>query len=211
MTLNRLRIRRGIEENRYLEYMGCEYDYKGTLTIRVKERVGISCVNVLGLYYVLDAAGVVLECTGVTRSESASGPEVTGLSINENIRIIEGEPIPVTDPLQLRQMERVIDALTDVNMLARITTLNVKSSESLSVMTREGAGIILGDDSNLTLKLLIAREVLSIRKEEGDLQGSRIDVSSGRDAHYIPKVLPTITPTPTMTPTPVPEETPKKR
>ena len=66
----------------------------------------------------------------------------------------------------------------------------------------------LGDDSNLHTKLLIAREVLSIREPMGDLMGAKIDVSAGNNAHYIPSVLPTPTPVPTATPTIDPSATP---
>ena len=39
--------------------------------------------------------------------------------------------------------------------------------------------------------------------------GATIDVSSGREAHYIPRVLPTVTPVPTATPTLEPSPTPE--
>ncbi len=203
-------LRRRLESNRYIEYIGREYNYKGTLTLKVHERTGMGTVNVLGLYYVLDDTGMILECTGLERAEGVSGPAINGLRVNEGFRMTIGESIPVRDSYQLEQMRNVLHMLYEANMLARVTELNVEQSDNLYLMTREGARIILGDDSNLLVKLLIAREVLSIRKEQGGLYGSRIDVSSGSDAHFIPDVLPTITPTPTATPTAEPEETPKK-
>ena len=203
-------LRSRLEANRYIEYLGRDYNYKGTLTLRIHERTGMGTVNVLGLYYVLDDTGMILECTGLERAEGISGPAINGRRVNEGFRMTIGESIPVRDSLQLEQMRSALHALYEANMLARVTELNLENSDNLYLMTREGARIILGDDSNMLVKLLIAREVLSIRKEQGGLYGSRIDVSSGSDAHFIPDVLPTMTPTPTATPTAEPEATPKK-
>ena len=203
-------LRSRLEANRYIEYLGRDYNYKGTLTLRIHERTGMGTVNVLGLYYVLDDTGMILECTGVERAEGISGPAINGLRVNEGFRMTIGESIPVRDNYQLEQMRSALHALYEANMLARVTELNLENPDNLYLMTREGARIILGDDSNMLVKLLIAREVLSIRKEQGGLYGSLIDVSSGSDAHFIPDVLPTMTPTPTATPTAETEATPKK-
>ena len=105
-------------------------------------------------------------------------------------------------------MERVLRAMDEVGLLGRITMLDVKNLDNLYAMTTDGAKIVLGDDSSLTTKLLIAKEVLAVREPLGSVQGAEIDVSSGKDAHYIPDVLPTVTPVPTATPTLEPSQTP---
>ena len=66
----------------------------------------------------------------------------------------------------------------------------------------------LGSLSSLRTKLLIAREVLALRSQDAGVTGAKIDVSSGKNAHYIPAVLPTVTPVPTATPTVAPSATP---
>ena len=78
------------------------------------------------------------------------------------------------------------------------------------MLTSDGAKIVLGDTASMRTKLLIAREVLTLREEEGNLTGAKIDVSNGYNAHYIPAVLPTVTPVPTATPTIAPAVTPKR-
>ena len=57
-------------------------------------------------------------------------------------------------------------------------------------------------------KLRIVREVLPLREADENLVGSKIDVSSGVEAHFIPAVLPTVTPVPTATPTIDPSRSP---
>ena len=197
-----------LEKNRYIEYVGHEFDYRGTLTIRIHERLGMAVVNVLGLYYVMDEAGMVLECVGSTYPMHVAGPHISGLVMDVNSRMTIGEMVPVQDKRQIEEMGFVLAALDETNMLSRASELSVKNLDNLYLMTSDGAKIELGDSSSLVKKLLIAREVLSIRESAGDLKGAKIDVSGGKNAHYIPAVLPTVTPVPTATPTIAPSMTP---
>ena len=203
-------LKAALEQNRYIQYEGYGFDYRGTLTLRISERLGMAVVYDLGYYYVLDETGMVLECAGSAYPTGVAGPKVSGFDIEPNSRITVGETLPVHDRGQLETMETVLVELDSTNMLARISEMSVKNTDNIYLLTSEGAKVELGDISSLRTKLLIAREVLSVREEEGDLLGAKIDVSGGRSAHYIPAVLPTITPTPTSTPTLAPASTPKK-
>lgn len=202
------RMEQNLELNRYIDYQGFEFDYKGNLTIKIEERLGGAVVSVLGVYYVLDKSGVVLEIAGSSYPDTVAGPKVTGFAIDENTRVLAGEKLPAAGE-QLEIMQAVLTALEEINMLSRISQLDVANYENLYLMTSDSAKIELGDITNLQTKLLIAKEVLSVREPMGDLQGAKIDVSSGREAHYIPAVLPTPTPVPTNTPTIAPSATPR--
>ncbi|MGN0995962.1 MAG: cell division protein FtsQ/DivIB [Candidatus Ventricola sp.] len=209
LGISSAKLRQRLEQNRYIRYLGHGFDYRGTLTLRISERLGMATAYVMGYYYVLDASGLVLECAGEGYPTDVAGPNVTGLSIRQNARITVGERLPVTDETQLEVMERVLTALDETSMLARSSQLSMASMNNLYVMTADSTQIVLGDDSSLRTKLAIAREVLSLRESEGGLAGAKIDVSSGRNAHFIPATLPTVTPvataTPAVTPTPTPE------
>lgn len=207
ITSSKLRAR--LEQNRYIEYLGYDFDYRGTLTLRINERLGMAVVGVLGLYYVLDSSGMVLECAGSEYPLDVAGPRVTGFLIDDNARVLVGETLPVRERSQLADMEAVIEELNETNLLARASQLDVENGSNLYVMTTDGTKIELGDTRGLRAKLLIAREVLFLRESEGDLQGAKIDVSNGENAHYIPAVLPTPTSVPTPTPTASPEPTPE--
>ena len=202
-------LRDRLEQNRYIEYQSHGFDYRGRLTIRIHERLGMAVVYELGYYYVLDASGMVLECVGSGYPSGVAGPKVSGFALEQNSRITVGEILPVASKGQLEAMKLAINALDETNMLARTALLDVANTYNMYAMTSEGAMIILGDDRDLRTKLLIAKEVISLREAAGDLKGARIDVSSGRNAHYIPAALPTITPVPTATPTAAPTTTPK--
>ena len=201
-------LRDRLEENRYIEYLSHGFDYRGRLTIRINERLGMAVVYELGYYYVLDADGMVLECVGSGYPTGVAGPKVNGFDFEQNSRITVGEKLPASSG-QLEAMMTVLSAMDETNMLARTALLDVTSTYNMYAMTSGGAMIVLGDERDMRTKLLIAKGVLSIREAAGDLKGARIDVSSGRNAHYIPAVLPTITPVPTATPTIEPSTTPK--
>ena len=197
-------LKQALEQNRYIEYLGHGFDYRGTLTLRIQERLGMAVVYDLGYYYVLDASGVVLECAGSAYPTGVAGPRVTGLDLSPNSRVTVGEKLPVNDKGQLEAMETVLTELESTNLLGRTSELSVKNTDNIYILTAEGAKIELGNTGSLRTKLLIGREVLSVREAQGNLLGAKIDVSNGKNAHYIPAILPTVTPTPTTTPTPSP-------
>lgn len=209
LSLTAQKLKDRLEQNRYIEYVGHEFDYRGTLTLRISERLGMAVVYDLGYYYVLDESGMVLECTGSAYPTGVAGPKVSGFIMEPNSRIAVGEYLPVHDRAQLEAMEMLIKELDATSMLGHASELNLKNIENTYLFTGEGTKIVFGDLDSLRTKMLIAREVLSVREEEGDLMGAKIDVSNGYNAHYIPPVLPTVTPVPTATPTIGPSATPK--
>ena len=166
-------------------------------------------VNAFGLYYVVDATGMVLECAGSAYPDTVAGPKINNLILDDNSRVTVGERLPVRDSGQLAAVQRVLAALDSTDMLGRVSLLDVKNLDNMYLMTTDGARIVLGDDAKLETKLLIAREVLVVREPLGTVKGAKIDVSSAKEAHYIPNTLPTITPVPTATPTIAPSATPE--
>ena len=208
LSISTQQLRENLERNRYIEYRSHSFDYKGRLTITINERLGRAVVNVLGLYYVLDESGMVLECAGSAYPAGVAGPYVVGLSIPSNAQVIVGETLPVRDRSQLDAMEQVIAGLDSVGMLATASELSVKNLDNLYYTTSAGVKVELGNLSSLHTKLLIAREVLALREADEGVTGAKIDVSSGTSAHYIPAVLPTVTPVPTVTPTVNPSRSP---
>ena len=160
LSISSQQLKAKLEQNRYIEYAGHEFDYRGTLTLRISERLGMAVVYDLGYYYVLDSQGMVLECAGSGYPTGVAGPKVTGFAIEPNSRIAVGEKLPVHDRGQLEVMKFVLDELDATNLLARASELNVKNAENIYILTSDGAKIVLGDTASMHTKLLIAREVL---------------------------------------------------
>lgn len=201
LNITNQRLRNALEQNRYIEYTGYEFDYRGTLTLYIRERLGRAVVNGLGVMYMLDETGMVLDCLGKRTEEGYSVPEIEGFEILPKASINAGEWLPV-DREQLAVMQQVLSVLEDTGMLGRIEKVNVSNLREIQLRTREGAAIALGGPEKLMTKVLIGREVLSIHEKEGNLTGVKIDVGNGRRAYYIPEKRATFTPVPTATPGP---------
>ncbi len=202
------RIRDNLEKSRYIEYKRRGFDYRGTLTLTIRERLPAAYVNVLGIYYAIDTTGIVLDICGEELPEKTVGPVVNGLEMVGNGRAMVGSRLVVKNRAQLDHMQHMLEAMDATNLLGKAVSMSVQNENDLFLMTQEKTRIVLGEDTNLVLKLSIAAQVMAIREEEGDLKGSRIDVSSGKDAHFIPAVLPTVTPWVTPSPSPLPTDTP---
>ncbi|MBQ7488210.1 MAG: FtsQ-type POTRA domain-containing protein [Clostridia bacterium] len=211
LLLNKSRLKTRIESNRYLKFRSAQLDYSGTLTLRLNERHAMGILVRNGFYYVIDENGVVLENSGPNMPENVKCPFVFGLNLPDAAKILAGEPVGVMDKEQLVALSKVLKALDETNMLGRTASLDIGNLDNIYIMTTEQAQVVLGQAKDLTVKLVVAREVLHQRQEMENLTGARIDISNGYEAHYIPPVLPTVTPVPTATPTIEPAETPKKK
>ena len=66
-------------------------------------------VNAFGLYYVVDATGMVLECAGSAYPDTVAGPKINNLILDDNSRVTVGERLPVRDSGQLAAVQRVLD------------------------------------------------------------------------------------------------------
>ena len=52
-SLSDAELKKRLEQNWYIEYIGHEFDYRGTLTLHINERMGMGVVNAFGLYFVV--------------------------------------------------------------------------------------------------------------------------------------------------------------
>ena len=210
LLLNKAKLKSRIERNRYLQFLSAQLDYSGTLILRLSERRAMGILPLNGLYYVIDENGVVLENSGIEMPENIKCPIITGLNMPDSTHILPGEPIGVKDKEQLVSLNRVLKALDATNMMARTASVNVENLDNIYIMTTEQARIVLGQATDLKIKLVVGREILHQRQETENLTGASIDISNGYEAHFLPAVLPTVTPVPTATPTIAPSESPKK-
>lgn len=203
-------LKKNMERNRYIEYLGHEFDYRGTLSLHINERMGMGVVNAVSACITWWTRRAWCSSARAAHTRTPwPGRRINNLILDDNSRVTVGERLPVRDSGQLAAVQRVLAALDSTDMLGRVSLLDVKNLDNMYLMTTDGARIVLGDDAKLETKLLIAREVLVVREPLGTVKGAKIDVSSAKEAHYIPNTLPTITPVPTATPTIAPSATPE--
>ncbi|MBQ9008705.1 MAG: FtsQ-type POTRA domain-containing protein [Clostridia bacterium] len=211
LFISEQKMKNRIETNRYLEYLSSQFDYSGALTISLNERHAMGILQLNGYHYVIDEHGMILENTGMTYPEELNCPIIKGLNMPDTNMILAGEVVNVKDREQLVALSKVLEALDETNMMGRTASVDMANLDNIYIMTTEKAKIVLGEAENLELKLLVAKEILHQRQDEDNLTGASIDISNGREAHYIPAVLPTPTPTASPTPTVAPSPTPERK
>ena len=126
------------------------------LILRVSERQPSATVTYLGVMFVLDDEGRVLDQYGA-QSETLDVPVVTGLKIK---RLAIGEELQTEMQWQTQAVQKVLAVLARSELTGRAVELNVEDSDNLYLMTTDGLKIELGDVENMETKISIAQEVL---------------------------------------------------
>ena len=169
-SLNEEKIKKNVESNRYLRFEGMDILYPDSLVLRVEERQACATVTYLGVMFVLDDEGRVLEQYG-SESKTVDVPVVTGLKVKS---LTIGDTLQTEMSGQMEEVRTVLAALSESEMADRAVELNVSDSDNLYLMTLEGLKIELGDASKMDLKLSIAQEVLRKMTDTAFLEQVRL-------------------------------------
>lgn len=176
-------LRKHLEDDRYLVYEGMEKSLPGTLTIQVKERFQRANVYVMGINYILDEEGFVLERAGNMPNDNL--PFISGMQTRS---VSVGKVIVCGNEGQLNGYQAVMQELLRQGYLGEISELKVSDPENLYMLTKDGYTINLGDDKELRAKIGTARAVVSQLKVM-HYEGGVIDASVPAIATYTPNDL----------------------
>lgn len=155
-SINEGQLRQAVESNRYLRFEGMQIVYPDGLILRVSERQPSATVTYLGVMFVLDDEGRVLDQYSAD-SETLDVPVVTGLKIK---RLAIGEELQTEMQWQTQAVQKVLAVLARSELTGRAVELNAENSDNLYLMTTDGLKIELGDVENMETKISIAQEVL---------------------------------------------------
>lgn len=155
-SINEGQLRQAVESNRYLRFEGMQIVYPDGLILRVSERQPSATVTYLGVMFVLDDEGRVLDQYSAD-SETLDVPVVTGLKIK---RLAIGETLQTEMQWQTQAVQKVLAVLARSELTGRAVELNAENSDNLYLMTTDGLKIELGDVENMETKISIAQEVL---------------------------------------------------
>jgi len=167
-------IRARLETNRYLQVVSVAFG-DHSVTITVHERVPVAYTSVRGIFYTLDNRGIVLE-------EETSAARLTGLVLVDKLEVtsvILGQRIRFrTQTVQDTYVDLMIE-LRAMDLFGEVASLNLDDPENLSLYTRDGYFVRLGDNTNLHGKLRSMTLVLEqVRLMEDVEKGGTIDVSN---------------------------------
>lgn len=179
LGLSENEIRVAINMERYLVFDSMSLTFPNSVVLRVHERKPSAAMTYLGVLYVLDETGRVLD-QQARLDIPYEVPVVTGIDVS-NVEV--GQTMISNTQGQLDAMNKVLTALEKGNMLLQTSELSVSNLDNLYIMTSDGMKIELGDSSKLDQKVMIAQGILR-QSDDGELSGGRLDVSSGESGFY---------------------------
>ncbi len=177
------KVRRTMEQNRYLVCQRVEKFLPGTVALYVQERIARANVHVLGVTYLLDENGMVLERLSSGMNDHL--PVATGMQTRE---VMVGKIIGAGNEDILGAYCHLVQELIWQGYLTGISELKVSDPDSLYLMTVDGYTVHLGQDENLRAKIGTVRAVVDKLKEMGH-RGGVIEASVPGVATYTPSEM----------------------
>ena len=180
-NLSEDRIRRNIEEDRYLHFEGMEKKWPDSLTLHIRERRRQANVLFMGIQYVISQDGMVLESS--SKIELHNGcVKVTGLNLRD-IRF--AAPLVCQDETQLETLGLLFDELDIQGFTDEVAELNLSSLESIYIVTLDGFTANIGSAEELRAKIGTVRAVVrELRNREK--KGGMIEATVPGQASYRP-------------------------
>jgi len=175
-------VRNGVNSNRYLNFVGMWRDFPSHVILRVTEHSPHATFKWMGMLYMLDQDGSVLEQTAHF-DIPLSVPLITGMQV-EAARV--GSPVVTSVVGQADTIATVLSALSRRGLTEGISELNVTSLDNLFLITVDGAQVKLGNAQNIETKLYLMEQVLSIERARGPVRYGVLDVTTAQNADYKP-------------------------
>ena len=174
------KVRAAMEQNRYLICRGIEKFAPGTVVLYVQHRYARANVHVLGVTYLLDENGMVLEMLPGSMDDSL--PVVTGMQTRD---VEVGKTIVAGSEEQLDAYRAVIGELVSQGWVEQVAELKVSDPDSLYMLTEKGYTVHLGNAENLRAKIGTVRAVEEKLQQMGHKDGV-IEASVPAVATYTP-------------------------
>lgn len=184
LSIDESKVRAAVESNRYLVFEKLERHFPNAVTLTVRERKPLANLMVMGVMYILDDEGMVLERKDTVALDNGL-LTVTGLQTKE-ARL--GRVISPQKRTQMESYSAVLDELVAQNYTSEIAELNLSDLDSLYLITVDGYTVNIGDKTDVRAKIGTVRAVIAKLKEMGKT-GGVIDATVPGEATYSPPNL----------------------
>lgn len=182
LAIDSVRVREGINGNRYLEFASMWLNFPSTVILTVKEHAPRARFTSTGTLVIIGKGCMVLEQTD-NIDVAPQVPVVTGMHVS-SVRV--GSPVVFTESWQGEAIDKALSAIEAQQMIGEISELNVAALDNLYLVTEDGMQVKLGDDDALDEKLALLRAVLPQLRNGAEIRGSILDVSTADAADYRP-------------------------
>lgn len=175
-------VRDSINDNRYLNFISLWRDFPSRVILRVTEHSPHATFQWMGMLYMLDQDGSVLEQTALF-DIPLPVPLITGMQV-EAARV--GSPVVTSVAGQAQTIATVLSALSRYGLTETTSELNVTSLDNLILITTDGVQVKLGNAEKIETKLYLMEKALSIERQRGDVRYGVLDVTTAKSADYKP-------------------------
>ena len=172
------RVRENLESSGTLAVESVTVEWPSTVRIAVRERTRDALVLNGGRVLVLDSEGYVIDNP---TSAPESGIYITGLE-GTSYKIGKKITAPAS---KLNAMYTVLESVKKMDATDYVAEINISDLMQISLITRSGTIVELGDIENMDEKIRWMRSAAADLESRGETGGS-LDVSSGTRADYQP-------------------------
>lgn len=172
------RVRENMESSGTIAVESVTIEWPNTVRIAVRERTRDALVLNGGRVLVLDSDGYVIDNPTVAPE---SGIYITGLE-GTSYKIGKRLTAPAS---KLNAMKTVLESIRKMDAANYVAEINISDLMQISLITRMGTIVELGDSANMDEKIRWMRSAVADLESRGEVGGS-LDVSSGTRADYQP-------------------------
>lgn len=174
------RVKKGIESNSHLEFIGLEKNPPDAVVIHIRERNPAAYITYQGRTYLLDTRGYVLD----GQVNTAAYPlQLRGITVRD-VRV--GEEIQTAGQQQMNAFSAVAEELLVQGMLQQFVEINVTDAKNVFLVTSDGFVATLGKPEDVRAKLLTLGGVMQYSATYGLKPGS-LDASVPGYCTYTPE------------------------
>ena len=159
-------IKDKIKENPYIEIVEVHRKIPNTIEIEVQEREHSYNVSYMGKYAYINTQGYILEIS----EDNKAKPIIYGTSTSEE-EISPGKRLNNDDLEKLEDIIKITNIAKENNIYDKITSIDISNKNDYIIyMEQEQKNVHLGDNSNISNKILYVSAILEQEKEHaGDI------------------------------------------
>ena len=172
-------VARSLEKDHTLIFRGLQVKHPNLVYLQVEERTPVALMQWLGVHYVLDKGGLVMDETTSTELVG-SLPVVTGIRVSGAHK---GHFLTVKSQTQLDAYCKLIVELNKQNYARQVTEIRLNNPENIYLVTNEGISVRVGKPEDLKRKVQAIRTTMGYLRALGEDAGV-LDVSEPTDAKY---------------------------
>ncbi len=149
-----------IKENAYIEKVKIHRKIPSTIQIEVEERKHNYSIDFLGKYAYINTQGYILEIA----KDSKQKVILQGIETPEE-QVTEGNRLNNEDLEKLEDVIKIINATKEYELDSKVTSIDMSDKNEYSIyLAEEGKKVYLGNNSNLSNKMLYVNAIIEEEK-----------------------------------------------